>query len=206
MNKPLYKRWYFWVGLVVLVIFVFPILVNIAYEFMDGYTRAESETSDGSAKTEQVEQRENPYEKNWKKRLIKTKDGSFKIDKIFMATGTDEGKAWKELVMIGTYTNFSHEAEMACDYVSSRFDMETTYKDTNVDVEISARTLPGYDELYDNSSKKLLRGQSIKCLVGFGPLGNISEKDMGSKINVKILDDHLDTRYETVIQPKVVRF
>lgn len=206
MKKPLYKHWYFWVGLIIFLVFVFPVLVSMASEFMDGYNRAESETSGDSVKTEQVEQKVNPYEKNWKNKLIKTKKGSFKIDKIFMATGSDEGKPWKELVMIGTYTNTSHDAEMACGYVSERLDMTTTYKDTNVDVGISAHTLPGYDELYDNAGKKLLRGQSIKCLVGFGPLGNISQKSMGSKIKVGILDDHLDTRYETTIKPKIVKF
>ena len=206
MKKPLYKRWYFWLGLIIFLVFVFPIFIGIASEFMDGWNRAGSVISDDSTKTEQVEQKANPYEKNWKKKLIKTKNGSFKIDKIFMATGNDEGKEWKELVMIGTYTNTSHEAEMACEYVSDRFDMTTTYKNTDVDIGISARALPGYDELYDNASKKLLRGQSIKCLVGFGPLGNISQKSMGSKIKIRILDDRLDTRYNTVIKPKIVKF
>lgn len=205
MKKPLYKRWYFWLGLIIFLVFVFPIFIGIASEFMDGWNRAGSVISDDSTKTEQVEQKANPYEKNWKKKLIKTKNGSFKIDKTFMATGNDEGKEWKELVMIGTYTT-SHEAEMACEYVSDRFDMTTTYKNTDVDIGISARALPGYDELYDNASKKLLRGQSIKCLVGFGPLGNISQKSMGSKIKIRILDDRLDTRYNTVIKPKIVKF
>ena len=97
MKKPLYKHWYFWVGLIIFLVFVFPVLVSMASEFMDGYNRAESETSGDSVKTEQVEQKVNPYEKNWKNKLIKTKKAVLRLIKSLWRQGVMKenlGKNW----------------------------------------------------------------------------------------------------------------
>lgn len=182
-KKPLHKRWYFWVLIAFIIIFVVPVVLSIITAIFVG--TSSSSTNKPLSKTAKV------AKNNWKNNKLVFKDGTFTIDEKYRSERYEEDEAGKRdyigggVMIIGTFKNKTDKPVQVTSFMNKHLKVRSVTENGEWILEPNSYSVRG------SGSKQQLRrekiavepNESVKCGVNFdGEYGKNIPNDIYFKI------------------------
>lgn len=185
-----HHSFFYYVGVVVVVIFC----INFVIGFIHGCSNAMDDDSSGSSVTEKKMTAAERAKFNWKNKRISFSDGVFKIKRIAKIKAYTFGSDLVPgLLLVGTYTNKTNEAESVTDFLDNHTGVTNIGKKTESDMDPTGyrESSPEYRQLFRNADDKTRPHKTVKCAVHYMSDHGLGE-DIPNKFRFQIINNETD--------------